>query len=303
MHGPSKHLSASLQKSSSTSVSTTSKLNNSHFDQISWIQSSRQTITRTPITYRALSTTSRTHAIKPEPTTRASVNLDSSSVSSSPSTSTPEAPSGSPASSPTPKEDTLESLGGGSISQALSWIQPDRNAPSHFKSSSAQMENQATSPDTFQSPRLRSSSLLNSLSNSAIKNPLSGLPRYPGSESPFGRMQYPNKKAGDSSATEFMKATSAVLNPPLAPRVEMRLSPRTGRTVDIKSNIDLSRGIRMLEASCALNKVRHDQTHQRFHERGGMKRKRLRRQRWRNNFMEGFKGIVSRVKQLKNQGW
>lgn len=116
-------------------------------------------------------------------------------------------------------------------------------------------------------------------------------------------MQYPTKKVGDSSATDFMKATSAALNPPLAPRVEMRLSPRTGRTIDIKSNIDLSRGIRMLEASCGLNKVRHDHTNQRFHERGGMKRKRLRRQRWRNNFMEGFRGIVSRVKELKNQGW
>lgn len=83
----------------------------------------------------------------------------------------------------------------------------------------------------------------------------------------------------------------------------MKFSARTGRTVDVNSIVDLSQGIRMLEVSCSQNKVRADANNQRFHERGGLKRKRLRRQRWRVNFMEGFKGIVGRVKQLKKQGW
>ena len=49
--------------------------------------------------------------------------------------------------------------------------------------------------------------------------------------------------------------------------------------------------------------MRADSTRQRFHERGGLKRKRLRRERWRRRFMEGFKGTVGRVKGLRNQGW
>jgi small subunit ribosomal protein MRP21 len=90
---------------------------------------------------------------------------------------------------------------------------------------------------------------------------------------------------------------------PQPPRVPMRLSPSTGRSVTIGTGIDVARGIRLLEQSCARNRVRADATQQRFHERGGLKRKRLRRQRWRKRFMEGFQATVGRVKQLKNQGW
>ncbi|QSZ31864.1 hypothetical protein DSL72_001433 [Monilinia vaccinii-corymbosi] len=262
------------------------------------LQSNRQTIIRSPITYRALSTTSRTYSIDPRPTIRAPYIPESSSSFSSPSPSTRETPNDSLTSPPTPKDDTLES-----ISQTLPWIQPNKIAPTPFRPSAAQLENQASLQHTYQSPPLRSSALLNSLSNSAVKNPFSGPPRGSVSDSPFGRMQFPSKKPGGTSASELMAETQSAIDPPMPPRTPMRLSPRTGRTVDIRSNIDLPRGIRMLEASCALNRVRHDQMSQRFHERGGMQRKRLRRQRWRNNFMAGFKGIVDRVKQLKNQGW
>lgn len=67
--------------------------------------------------------------------------------------------------------------------------------------------------------------------------------------------------------------------------------------------IDVGRGFKLLEMSCARNKVRREANNQRFHERPGLKRKRLRRERWRKKFMEGFKATVGRVKQLKNQGW
>jgi ribosomal protein S21 len=83
----------------------------------------------------------------------------------------------------------------------------------------------------------------------------------------------------------------------------MRLEPSTGRSINVGTGIDFARGLRLLEQSCARNRVRADFTSQRFHERGGLKRKRLRRQRWRRRFMEGFKATVGRVKQLKNQGW
>jgi len=73
--------------------------------------------------------------------------------------------------------------------------------------------------------------------------------------------------------------------------------------VHIGAGIDVGRGFRLLEQSCARNGVRRDANSQRFHERPGLKRKRLRRERWRRKFMEGFKATVGRVKQLKNQGW
>jgi small subunit ribosomal protein MRP21 len=92
--------------------------------------------------------------------------------------------------------------------------------------------------------------------------------------------------------------------PPKPVRTPLKLNPSTGRTVSIgSSGIDVGRGFRLLEQSCARNLVKKDFYNQRFHERGGLKRKRLRRERWRRRFLEGFKATVGRVKQLKNQGW
>jgi small subunit ribosomal protein MRP21 len=90
---------------------------------------------------------------------------------------------------------------------------------------------------------------------------------------------------------------------PKPARVPVELKPSTGRMVKIGGNIDIGRGFTMLEQSCARNRVRADATKQRFHERGGLKKKRLRRERWRKRFMEGFRATVGRVKQLRNQGW
>jgi len=88
------------------------------------------------------------------------------------------------------------------------------------------------------------------------------------------------------------------------PRKPLLLNPSTGRSVTIGSTgIDVAKGFRLMEMSCARNKIKSDSMKQRFHERGGLKRKRLRRERWRTRFLEGFKATVSRVKQLKHQGW
>ncbi|RDW90998.1 hypothetical protein BP5796_02163 [Coleophoma crateriformis] len=86
-------------------------------------------------------------------------------------------------------------------------------------------------------------------------------------------------------------------------RTPLRMNPRLGRTVTLGGNIDLGRGLKLLEQSCARNAVRKDSTKQRFHERPGLKRKRMKRAGWRKRFAQGFSAIVKRVKQLKNQGW
>lgn len=81
--------------------------------------------------------------------------------------------------------------------------------------------------------------------------------------------------------------------------------PSVGRTVAVDPNrgMDVGRAFRSLEINCARNKVRADFNRQRFYERGGLKRKRLRSERWRRRFRDGFKGMVKMVSQMKKQGW
>jgi ribosomal protein S21 len=82
-----------------------------------------------------------------------------------------------------------------------------------------------------------------------------------------------------------------------------RLKPTLGREVSVTGQIDIGKALRLMEMSCSRNRVRTDARVQRFHERPGLKRKRLAKERWRRRFMEGFRATVLRVKQLRNQGW
>ncbi|KAL8686719.1 MAG: hypothetical protein Q9218_006913 [Villophora microphyllina] len=81
--------------------------------------------------------------------------------------------------------------------------------------------------------------------------------------------------------------------------------PSLGRTVEVmpERGLDLGRALRSLEINCAVNNVRNDRMMQRFHERGGAKRKRLKSVRWRRNFKQGFKAVVAKVKTMRRKGW
>ena len=81
--------------------------------------------------------------------------------------------------------------------------------------------------------------------------------------------------------------------------------PSLGRTVEVMPNrgFDLGRAFRTLEIACSINNVRSDAIKQRFHERPGLKRKRLKSQRWRRRFKTGFKGMVEKVKSMRRKGW
>lgn len=83
----------------------------------------------------------------------------------------------------------------------------------------------------------------------------------------------------------------------------MRLTPSTGRTVNITPKIEVGRAFDALSKLVARNRVKRDFNDQRFHERPGLKIKRLRRERWRKSFRTGFQAVVDRVKSLRNQGW
>jgi len=86
-------------------------------------------------------------------------------------------------------------------------------------------------------------------------------------------------------------------------KIPLRLNPSMGRHASVTTTVDVGRAFRIVEMSCGRNKVRGDAAKQRFHERPGLKRKRLQRERWRKRFQEGFRATVNRVKQLKHQGW
>jgi hypothetical protein len=119
----------------------------------------------------------------------------------------------------------------------------------------------------------------------------------------ISRMQDPLKGNDPESAADLMSAINRVVALPKRERIPIRLSPSTGKTVKVDGHIDVARAFRMMEQTCGRNKVRREFNYQRFHERRGLKKKRLRAERWRKRFMEGFKATVGRVKKLRRQGW
>jgi small subunit ribosomal protein MRP21 len=92
-------------------------------------------------------------------------------------------------------------------------------------------------------------------------------------------------------------------------RPQIRAKPVTGRTVFIKERISVTSAptpaiaFRMLGKMLREQNVKNKFFLQRFHERKGLKRKRLASLRWRSRFKTGFKHTVNRVLELKRQGW
>lgn len=85
----------------------------------------------------------------------------------------------------------------------------------------------------------------------------------------------------------------------------IHLSARSGRTLDVdpgKAN-DLGAKMRQLDGLVARNRIRNDFQKQRYHERGGMKRKRLKSERWRTRLKNEFRKTVLRVQALRKKGW
>jgi ribosomal protein S21 len=117
----------------------------------------------------------------------------------------------------------------------------------------------------------------------------------------------------EAFANEFNEVDTATLLDTASRRVTkartllppVRLDAFVGRSEDVDplKGVDLGRAIRKLEIKCAYNNVRQDFNKQRFHERPGLKRKRLKSQRWEKRFREGFKAVVSKVQKMRMKGW
>lgn len=112
-----------------------------------------------------------------------------------------------------------------------------------------------------------------------------------------------NGSGGLRRTQKFPLPLSLVMKPRAVRTIKS--SPSVGRTVEVnRSRSDgLSQAIRKMEISCHANNVRRDQMKQRFHERPGMRRKRLKSERWRARFKLGFQALVGKVQAMRRQGW
>jgi small subunit ribosomal protein MRP21 len=217
---------------------------------------------------RNLSTTSRRCALKPSAVTIAAPPVSESSSADSQPNSQSEV-------KPKPAEESL-----GELAASLNWAAHPPAASRGYTPLSTERERRFNG-GTSSADLIRT---LNSAKNS--------------SKVDTSRMMDP---LGPQGIVRDVQATTLVTKQERM--ISLKLNPSTGRSVTINAGIDVGRGFRLLEQSCARNRVRNDANKQRFHERGGLKRKRLRRERWRKRFMEGFKATIGRVKQLKKQGW
>ncbi|KAM0263001.1 hypothetical protein ACHAQJ_001379 [Trichoderma viride] len=134
------------------------------------------------------------------------------------------------------------------------------------------------------------------------------------STSPFPYTAADSSNPFNFDIAEIVAARSAaygqslnVGDPLLRPKV--RTEAVSGRTVFIADRLSPTSAptpavaIRVLDRMCRDQKVRNKYHSQKFHERKGLKKKRLRSQRWRARFKTGFKAAVSKVLELKKQGW
>ncbi|KAK2774159.1 hypothetical protein CKAH01_13253 [Colletotrichum kahawae] len=85
--------------------------------------------------------------------------------------------------------------------------------------------------------------------------------------------------------------------------IELRTRPQTGRTIHVTGSRDFSAAMKALEVQTKKNRIKTLWHAQKFHERPGMRRKRLKRERSVKRFKEGFVATVRRVQELTNQGW
>lgn len=95
------------------------------------------------------------------------------------------------------------------------------------------------------------------------------------------------------------------LKPAVRAKRTIRSRPTVGRTIEVnqEGGQHVASALKRLEILCSVNRIRADQSRQRFHERPGLKRKRLKSERWRRLFKASFKMTVARVQEMRRKGW
>ncbi|KAI9799476.1 MAG: hypothetical protein M1833_003998 [Piccolia ochrophora] len=121
-----------------------------------------------------------------------------------------------------------------------------------------------------------------------------------------------NKRGSPSTrdAISRMETPRSGMGPLAPPRAApapppIRLSPALGRSVAMEGERgrDLGRALTLLNIRCAQEVIKGDSMQQRFHERPGKKRKRIKSATWRKSFLKGFRDVVYKVQDMKRKGW
>jgi len=128
-------------------------------------------------------------------------------------------------------------------------------------------------------------------------------PRQP--SKPLDSLLFPKAQSGFELSDLSSPENTAVSQPRVLHELNIHLSARTGRTLGVDPNNQTELGLRLrqLDMLVGRNKIRGDHARQKFHERGGLKRKRLASERWRKRFRAGFQRAVTRVQDLRRKGW
>lgn len=122
----------------------------------------------------------------------------------------------------------------------------------------------------------------------------------------YKTMAFPGPPPSSSSSYDPSPPVSRAMEES-RPRAKRTVLSRAtvGRTIEVDNSkgLDFGKALRNLDILCATNSVKRDFQRQKFHERPGLKRKRLKSQRWRKLFREGFRATVLRVQELRRKGW
>ena len=154
-----------------------------------------------------------------------------------------------------------------------------------------------------------SAELMETAFRNSVRNPRAPVKSY---QEIARKMQFPpqhpdSERTPSSFSDDMYRALQQNTTPRPAKRAKrtVRSRPAVGRTVEVLPDrgVDVGRALRNLDITCAVNKVRQDQSRQRFHERPGMKRKRLKSERWRKMFKQSFRATVFRVMEMRRKGW
>lgn len=109
------------------------------------------------------------------------------------------------------------------------------------------------------------------------------------------------------TVADVSEDVSAVIEKMVRPRAVRTIvsRPSLGRTIELNAvkGVDLGRALTRLGQLTRQNRIQQDRKSQRFYERPGLKRKRLRSERYRARFKAGFLATVEKVKAMRRKGW
>ena len=109
--------------------------------------------------------------------------------------------------------------------------------------------------------------------------------------------------AGNSSSFDKYNEINSIEFNQKSRELPFPLKPEAGRTTYVSNRTDVASAFRLCNVTLSLNRTRNYWNKQRFHERPGLRRKRLASQTWRRKFRTCMVTTVKRVKDLARQGW